>query len=226
MIVLAALGASPAHAVDAITAPEARAAADVGVVEASDLPPSYATPPPRAAADPGGGADGEEEFYACLGAGQPEYLARHRGGTFLYAEKVGTPQAVEMSVQSQADVADAEDSAVRDQENLGTTKGARCYEKRLTAHLQGQRLAPKQVSVELVRATVTGADEAWAYRIRFVVTRQGTEVTRTGYVVGSRVGEALLSVVHLAGGRKVDLSTVLDLAAKPVARVRQMAGTA
>jgi hypothetical protein len=50
-------------------------------------------------------------------------------------------------------------------------------------------------------------------------------VTRNGYVVGSRVGPALLSVSYLAGGREADLTTVADIAAKPVARVRQVART-
>ncbi|MGQ0846358.1 MAG: hypothetical protein ACT4QF_19715 [Sporichthyaceae bacterium] len=214
------LGTSPA---EAITAPEAQAVAAAGVVRSTDLPPGYFGPPPGIASDPDG--ESEREFYACLGSGQPAYLARNRGGTFLFAEKVGTPQAVEVAVHSTADVADAQEAAVADQENLRTSKGARCYKKRLESHLRAKRLTPKRLSVDLVRAVVPGADEAWVYRVEFAVTRQGEELERHGFVVGSRVGEALLEVSYLAGGRKADLATVLELAAKPVARVRQVART-
>lgn len=221
--VMLTLGASPAVAGAGLSAPEAQAIASAGVVRASDLPPGYFGPPPGVAATPD--SEGEEEFYACLGAGQPDYLARNRGGAFLFAEKVGTPQATEVAVHSAADVADAEAAAIADQENLRTSKGARCYSKRVDAHLRATRLAPKQLSVDLVRAVVPGADEAWAYRVEFVVTRQGKDVARNGFVVGARVGEALLEVSYLAGGQQAALATVLDLAAKPVARVRQVART-
>lgn len=202
----------------AITRPEAQAVAAAGVVRAGDLPRNYFSPP-RTSAEPDRSA--EVEFYGCLGSRQAKYLARDLGPTFLYAEGLGTPQGKSVSVASTADVATEQEAAAADQQNLRTTKAARCYRKRLDSQLRAQRVRPKAVSVTLVPAAVPGADEAWAYRYTFTVSNAGTEVSRAGFVVGARVGQALLSVSYTVGGQQVSLATVTELAAKPVARVRQ-----
>lgn len=214
--------ANPAAAAADMTLPEAYAIAEAGVVQSADVPPGYYG---RPAAMDAPDHDGETEFYACLGAGQPRYLARNRGASFRSGAPLRRTQAGGVTVHSAADVAETEQAALADQQNLGRAKGARCYEKRLTNHLRAQRLEPKEVSVDHVPAMVAGADEAWAYRVRFVLTRAGDDVAYNGYQVEARVGHALLSVSYLAGAARPALATVTELAAKPVARVRQVPRT-
>lgn len=217
---LLATGPGPATAAGALTGPEAQAIAAGGIVHAGDLPRDYFSPP-RTSVEPDRSA--EVEFYGCLGSRQPEYLARNVGPTFLYAESLGTPQAKSVSVASTADVATEQEAATADQQNLRTAKAARCYRKRLDSQLRAQRVQPKGLSVTLVRAAVPGADEAWAYRYAFTASNRGTEVSRAGFVVGARVGQALLSVSYTVSGQQVTLATVTELAAKPVARVQRAA---
>lgn len=220
--VLVATGTGPAGAAGdgvALTKPQAKAIANAGVVMRQDLPANSFTPP-RSESEP----DRKEEaaFYRCLGVAQPTYLARNSGLKFIRGDDIGTPDAWTLEVDSQADVADSTSDAVKDQLNMRTAKAVSCYREKLTRALsRNLRGAPKAVAVELVQAAVAGADEAWAYKLSFTVASMGEDVSGNGYVVGSRVGQALLSVLYTGTGKEYTLDEVTTVAAKPVARAKQ-----
>ncbi len=209
----------PAGAAAALTKPQAKAIANVAVVMQKDLPKQYFTPP-RSANEPD--RKDERAFYKCLGIAEPSYLGRNVGMKFLYADKVGSPEATTLEVDSKADVVDSVDAAVANQQKLRTAKAVSCYRERLVKAIsRNLRGTPKAVAVELLEATVAGADEAWAYRVTFTISSGGRDVSGNGYVLGARVGQALLTVAYTGSGKDFALDEVTALAAKPVARAQQ-----
>lgn len=202
-----------------LTEPQARAIVNAGVVMRQDLPTDYFSPP-RSANEP----DRKQEaaFYRCLGEQAPKYLARNVGGKYLWADGIGSPQAKTLEVDSRADVTDSTAAAVRNQATWRTPKAIGCYRdglmKAMSRNLRG---TPKAITVELVEASVAGADEAWAYQVSFTVRSQGRDVNGNGYVVGSRVGQALLTLFYTGSGKDWTLDEATTVAAKPVARAKQ-----
>lgn len=203
----------------ALTQPQARAIVAAGVIKQDDLPKGFFTPP-MTANDP----DRKEEiaFYACLGRDVPAFLARNQGTKFLTADKVGQAGAWTLEVDSSADVTKSLAAAKDDQTALRTSKAVSCYRELLVAAISKNLGAePKSVAVELVAAQVAGADEVWAYRLAWTVARDGEEISGNGYLVGSRVGRALLRVSYTGTGKDYTLTEVTELAAKPLARAKR-----
>jgi hypothetical protein len=216
--VLAATLAGPAGAATVLTKPQAKAIVAAGVVKNDDLPKGFFSPP-FTAAEPDR-AD-EVEYYTCLGVKRPEFLARNTGTTFLTGKNLGKDDAWTLEVGSSADVVDSLEVAEADQAAQRTAKAVSCYREQLAEDLsRGAEL--KSVGVELVPATVAGADEAWAYRLTWTVTRDQQEITGNGYLVGSRVGQALLKVLYTGSGKQFTVAEVTGLAAKPLARAKQV----
>ncbi|MGQ0846360.1 MAG: hypothetical protein ACT4QF_19725 [Sporichthyaceae bacterium] len=219
---LAASSVGPAAAVAALTEPEAKAIANAGVVQQGDLPAGY-FPPPTAAKKADTAAD--EAFYACLGTAQPTYLARNQGAVFVYAENVGSPGGVSSQVDSSAGVTTAAE-AIANQTALRSEKGAECFRQQLAATIARSGAADAQVGAKLEPVTVKGADEAWAYHFAFAYSANGQQAAGNGYLLGVRVGQALLKVTYAGGGRELTLAEAAAIAASPAARAAQVAKTA
>lgn len=220
---LAAASANPAAAVAALTEPEARAIANAGVVQQGDLPAGY-FPPPTAAKQ--ASDESEAAFYKCVGVPAPTYLARNQGPVFVYAEKVGSPGGTSTQVDSSADVASSLAEATANQASLRSEKAAECFRQQLADTIGRSGATESQVGAKLEAATVKGADEAWAYHFAFAYKQNGQQAGGNGYVLGVRVGQALMKVTYAGGGRELTLAEATAIAGSPAGRAAQVAKTA
>lgn len=216
--VLAASLAGPAGAATVMTKPQAKAVAAAGVVKNEDLPKGFFSPP-FTASEPDRGD--ESAYYTCLGVKQPAFMARNTGSTFVTGKNLGKDDAWTAEVGSSADVADSVEAAEADQAAQRTAKAVGCYREQLAKDL-ARAGDLKSVGVELVPATVAGADEAWAYQLSWTVTRDKQELSGNGYLVASRAGQALLKVLYTGSGKQFTVAEVTELAAKPLARAKQV----
>lgn len=212
-------GTQPVEAASDPSQRKAESVARAGVILQNDIPLAFTA---SRAGD--GDADRDDAtFAACLGRTAPVSVARTRGTSWVYWENLGTSQERSVGIFSTASVLQATGEATAEQRVMRTDRATRCYRERLrTMIARDLDSTPDAVSVDLVAATVKGADEAWAWQFSFLRTYQGEERSGKGYVVGSRVGRTLLTLTVLGNRELGDLPAMLDLAAQPVARVRSV----
>jgi hypothetical protein len=209
-------GVQPVEAASDPQLHKAESVARAGVVLRDDIPIAFTES--RA---PEHNADRDDKaFAACLGT-TPRYVAWNRGTSWVYWENLGTVQERAIGIFSTASVAPAVGDAVAEQQTMRTDQAAQCYRERLATMISRDlRSRPESVNVDVVAATVKGADEAWAWQFTFNRMYEGMELSGKGYVVGSRVGRTLLTVTVLGNRELGELPAMLDLAAQPVRRVR------
>ncbi len=200
---------------------KAESMAQVGVILPGDLPEAFTAgrPAPPKTLD-----EEEAAFYRCVGTQAPPLLVRHRGAAFVVGENIGTPAERTNRIGSVADVTKDTVAAANDQERMRSHAAAQCYKERLVTMIQRDlKTSPTEVKVDLVPATVRGAEEAWGWQFSYARAVEGEEILTNGFVIGSRVGRSLLSMTAMGGAELGELGAVLQLMAEPVARVRAAA---
>lgn len=165
-------GATPAAypTIPSVSVDLAKRLAAAGVLTAADLPGWTTTTQTFDASD----QTREDAVKQCQGLALTPYAARDHGRTF-------DKDAVEISAN--ADVSATREQALAEMSALRSADGPRCYREPL------MRAGAAEVTIEVVPATVLGADDVVAYRVTFTIAGAAGVLRGSGFQIVALVGQ-------------------------------------
>jgi hypothetical protein len=190
-----------------LTKAEAKRLAAAAILTKADLPGYTAK----------AGEDSEDEaadkkIYGCLGVAKPKYLTRDWGRAFTKGD---------LEIDSSADVVESVSAAEKEIHAFKNPAATACVKDQFTGLFAGTGAQVTKLTVDPVKPTVAGADDAFGFRLSITLSGPGGTAEMTGLIIGTLVGPVEISVASFqTGSDSFTLKKAEALAAISTRRVK------